>query len=58
LLDRAFVLLDLDGTNHAEIAGVPGTSASRVGTMLHRTKTRLCEAGARLAEVGRSEGEA
>jgi DNA-directed RNA polymerase specialized sigma24 family protein len=58
LLDRAFVRLDLDGTNHAEIAGVRGTSASKVGTKLHRTKTCLCGAGERLAEVGRFEGEA
>lgn len=40
-LDRALVLLYLDGNDHAAIAEVLGISASNVGTKLHRIKTRL-----------------
>ena len=40
-LDRALVLLYLDGSDHAAIAEVLGISASNVGTKLHRIKARL-----------------
>lgn len=40
-LDRALVLLYLDGNDHAAIAEVVGTSPSNVGTRLHRIKDRL-----------------
>ena len=40
-LDRALVLLYLDGNDHAAIAEVLGISASNVGTKLHRIKARL-----------------
>jgi RNA polymerase sigma factor (sigma-70 family) len=40
-LDRALVLLWLDGNDHASIAEVLGLSVSNVGTKLHRTKERL-----------------
>lgn len=40
-LDRALVLLHLDGHDHATIAEVLGISASNVGTKLWRLKNRL-----------------
>ena len=40
-LDKALVLLYLDGTDHASIAEVLGISVSNVGTKLHRIKERL-----------------
>ena len=41
VLDRALVLLYLDGNDHAEIAAVLGISVSNVGTKLDRIKGRL-----------------
>ncbi len=46
-LDRALVLLWLDGNDHASIADVLGLSVSNVGTKLHRIKERLRAALAR-----------
>ncbi len=40
-LDRALVLLYLDGSDHATIADVLGISVSNVGTKLSRIKDRL-----------------
>lgn len=40
-LDKALVLLYLDGNDHASIAGVLGVSESNVGTKLHRIKNKL-----------------
>lgn len=40
-LDRALVVLYLEGNDHAEIAEVLGISVSNVGTKLGRIKTRL-----------------
>jgi RNA polymerase sigma-70 factor (ECF subfamily) len=40
-LDRALVLLYLEGFDHAEIARVLGTTDSNVGTRLGRIKSRL-----------------
>lgn len=40
-LDRALVLLHLDGNDHATIAGVLGISVSNVGTRLGRLRQRL-----------------
>jgi RNA polymerase sigma-70 factor (ECF subfamily) len=40
-LDKALVLLYLDGNDHASIAEVLGISVSNVGTKLHRIKDRL-----------------
>ena len=40
-LDKALVLLYLDGNAHAAIADVLGISVSNVGTKLHRIKDRL-----------------
>lgn len=40
-LEKALVLLYLDGTDHASIAGVLGISVSNVGTKLQRIKTKL-----------------
>lgn len=40
-LDRALVLLYLDGNDHAAIAEVLGISASNVGTKIGRIKERL-----------------
>jgi len=40
-LDRALVLLHLDGTDHATAAEVLGLSVSNVGTRLFRIKDRL-----------------
>lgn len=40
-LDKAIVLLYLDGHEHPSIAEVLGISVSNVGTKLHRIKTKL-----------------
>ena len=40
-LEKALVLLYLDGNDHASIAEVLGISVSNVGTKLHRIKDRL-----------------
>jgi RNA polymerase sigma factor (sigma-70 family) len=40
-LDRALVLLFLDGVGHEEIAGIVGITATNVATRLHRLKQRL-----------------
>ena len=40
-LERALVLLYLDGNNHTEIGEVLGISVSNVGTKLARIKTKL-----------------
>ena len=48
-LDKALVLLYLDGNDHASIADVLGISVSNVGTKLHRIKDRL-----RIAFEGRT----
>lgn len=40
-LDKAMVLLYLDGHDHASIAEVLGISVSNVGTKLHRIKGKL-----------------
>jgi RNA polymerase sigma-70 factor (ECF subfamily) len=40
-LEKALVLLYLDGNDHASIAAVLGISVSNVGTKLHRIKDRL-----------------
>lgn len=47
-LDRALVLLHLDGNDHATVAEVLGLTPSNVGTKLHRLKATLREALARL----------
>lgn len=41
VLDKALVLLYLDGHDHASIAGVLGISASNVGTKVLRIKNKL-----------------
>jgi len=41
LLDKALVLLYLDGNDHASIADVLGISPSNVGTKLSRIRSRL-----------------
>jgi RNA polymerase sigma-70 factor (ECF subfamily) len=38
---RSLVLLYLEGLDHAEIAGILGTSASNVGTRLGRIRHKL-----------------
>lgn len=48
-IDRALVLLWLDGEDHASIGRVLGLSASNVGTKLHRLKQRLRDAYERRA---------
>lgn len=40
-VDRAILLLSLEGNSHAEIAEILGTSSSNVGTRLHRVKKSL-----------------
>ena len=40
-IEKALVLLYLDGNEHAVIADVLGTSVSNVGTRLNRIKTQL-----------------
>jgi RNA polymerase sigma-70 factor (ECF subfamily) len=48
-LDRALVLLWLDGEDHAAIGRVLGLSTTNVGTRLHRLRQRLREAYERRA---------
>ena len=43
-LDRALVLLHLEGHDHEAIATILGISVSNVGTKLHRLKQRLRQA--------------
>lgn len=43
-LDRALVLLYLEGIDHASIGEILGISVSNVGTKLHRIKTKLAAA--------------
>lgn len=52
-LEKALVLLYLDGNDHAEIAEVLGISVSNVGTKLGRIKERL-----RAALTGEAGGDA
>ena len=40
-MSRALILLYLEGYNHGEIAEILGTSATNVGTRIHRIKNRL-----------------
>lgn len=47
-LDRALLLLWLDGEDHASIGAILGLSATNVGTKLHRHKQRLRDAYDRL----------
>jgi RNA polymerase sigma-70 factor (ECF subfamily) len=56
-LEKALVLLDLDGNDHASIAEVLGISVSNVGTKLHRIKRRLRVALAERARAERKEGK-
>jgi RNA polymerase sigma factor (sigma-70 family) len=51
-LDKALVLLYLDGNDHAEIADVLGISVSNVGTKLGRIKDKLRASFARKAADG------
>lgn len=51
-LDRALVLLYLDGNDHAAIADVLGISVSNVGTKLLRIKDKLRASFARKATDG------
>jgi RNA polymerase sigma factor (sigma-70 family) len=51
-LDKALVLLYLDGNDHAEIAEVLGISVSNVGTKLGRIKDTLRASFARKASHG------
>ena len=46
-MDRALVILYLDGNRYDEIAEVMGISESNVGTRLNRIKTRLRDRAAR-----------
>ncbi len=55
-LDKALVLLYLDGNDHASIADVLGISVSNVGTKLGRIKDRLRVAFERRARTDRTEG--
>lgn len=43
-MDRALILLYLEGTDHASIADILGISVSNVGTKLQRIKTKLSAA--------------
>jgi len=54
-LDKALVLLYLDGNDHASTADVLGISVSNVGTKLHRIKDRLRVALERRAAAARKE---
>jgi RNA polymerase sigma-70 factor (ECF subfamily) len=56
-LDRALVLLYLDGNDHASTAEVLGISVSNVGTKLARIKDKLRAALARRARPDRMEEE-
>ena len=55
-LDKALVLLYLDGNDHASIADVLGISVSNVGTKLGRIRDRLRVAFERRARSDRMEG--
>ncbi len=55
-LDKALVLLYLDGNEHASIADVLGISVSNVGTKLLRIKDRLRVAFEQRARSNRTEG--
>jgi len=54
-LEKALVLLYLDGNDHASIAEVLGISVSNVGTKLHRIKDRLRVAFEERARSDRKE---
>jgi RNA polymerase sigma factor (sigma-70 family) len=54
-LDKALVLLYLDGNDHASIADVLGISVSNVGTKLLRIKDRLRVAFERRAQAAGTE---
>ncbi len=54
-LDKALVLLFLDGNDHASIADVLGISVSNVGTKLHRIKDKLRAAFEERARSNREE---
>ena len=55
-LDKALVLLYLDGNDHASIADVLGISVSNVGTKLSRIKDKLRVAFDERARSNRTEG--
>ncbi len=55
-LDKALVLLYLDGNEHASIAEVLGISVSNVGTKLLRIKDKLRVAFEQRARSNRTEG--
>ncbi|MBI5431788.1 MAG: RNA polymerase sigma factor [Planctomycetes bacterium] len=55
-LDKALVLLYLDGNDHASIADVLGISVSNVGTKLGRISDRLRAAFERRGQSDRMEG--
>lgn len=55
-LDKALVLLYLDGNDHASIADVLGISVSNVGTKLGRIKEKLRLAFEERARSDRKEG--
>ncbi len=55
-LEKALVLLYLDGNDHAAIAEVIGISVSNVGTRLGRIKERLRSAFERRTRSGSTEG--
>ncbi len=54
-LDKALVLLYLDGVDHASIADVLGLSVSNVATRLHRAKLELRTALERRARPDQTE---
>ncbi len=54
-LDKALVLLYLDGNDHASIADVLGISVSNVGTKLMRIKDKLRVAFEQRARANRTE---
>ena len=55
-LDKALVLLNLDGHDHASIAEVLGISVSNVGTKLQRIKNKLRAAFDRRLQPNPTEG--
>ena len=55
-LEKALVLLYLDGIDHASIADVLGISVSNVGTKLGRIKDKLRVAYEERARTGQTEG--
>lgn len=55
-LDKALVLLYLDGNDHPSIAAVLGISVSNVGTRLLRIKDRLRVAFERRARTSETDG--